>query len=232
MSTGSMQRPPATPSAPPPPTLPPALAPPPRRNPVMIFASVALILVCGIVGWWAVSRATAKDAVLALARTVPYGQPITAADLTVAHLPADAALAPIPAADAGQVLGHPAATTLSAGTVLVRADVAATSVIPAGSTVVWVPVAGNRISSAGLSAQQRVELVYAPTSAALATAPSPGPGSGSAAAISGTVLSIAPATPDGTIVVAVIVAQDRAATLATWAATASVELTAVGSQGP
>lgn len=207
--------------------LPAAAAAAPRRSPALLLASLALIAVCALAGWWALSTATARTSVLALARTVPYGQAITAADLTTARIGADAALSPIPAADANQVIGRPAATTLHAGSLLVRADLAASPVVPAGSTAVWVPIPSNRISSGALSPQQHVVLVYAPSSAALA-ATAAGGGSAGPTTIEGSVLSVAPATSDGTIVIAVIVSSDRAALLATWANTASVELTALG----
>jgi hypothetical protein len=208
--------------------LPPAAAPAPRRRPLVFLLGLALVALGGTAGYYAVSQQGDRTAVLALARTVPYGQQITAADLVVAHITADPALAPVPAGDANTVIGHPAATTLYAGQVLVSSDVVTGTVVPRGSDVVFVPIPNDRINSAGLSVEQAVTLVYAPTSAADANTGA-GADTGGAAAptsVNGVILSVAPPTTDGTIVIAVIVPSGQASTVATWAQTGSVELTA------
>lgn len=212
--------------------LPPAAAPTARRRPMLFLLGAALIAVGGLAGYYAVSQQGHRVAVLAVTRTVPFGQQLTAADLAIAHISADPALSPVPVGQESHLLGRPATATLYPGEVLVASDVASASVVPPGDQVVFVPLADDRVTASGLSPQQPVTLVYAPTTAAAgnaaASGASPGPstGSGAPSSITGTVLSVAAPTTDGTIVVTVIVPSGQAATVATWAQTGAVELTA------
>lgn len=213
-------------SAPPTPDLPPAMAPTAKRNSKMIAGATAFIVVCGLAAGWAQLQSTDRAQVLAVIRPISYGQKITAADLGTVGLATDPDLNPIPASQERQIVGQAAASNLASGTLLVRGDLSSTPIPAAGQTVAYVPISDTRISTTSLTAGENVVLVYAPSSAGTSATPT-GSSGNAASTIDGTVLALATPTSDGTIIVTVIVSATDAPTLAQWAATESVELTAV-----
>lgn len=207
--------------------VPPAVAPPMSRNPRMIAASIALIVVCALVVGWSFTQATARAQVLAIIHPISYGQQITAADLAIAHVAADPDLAPIPAAQEQAVIGRYVAANVPAGTLLVHADLSATAVPAPGQTVAYVPIADNRLPAGSLTPGRNVQMIYAPSSGSTGTTSSSTAAGASAVGIDGTVLAVASPTSDGTILVTVVIPATDASTVAMWAASESVELTAV-----
>ncbi|WNV75296.1 SAF domain-containing protein [Geodermatophilus sp. DSM 44513] len=115
--------------------------------------------------------------VIAIARDVPWGQTLTAADLVESRISADPALAPIPYSERDQVIGLIAATTLTPGSLLTRdaltgqrlpapgqqlvgvgvsaVQLPATTLRP-GDDVLLVPVAGGRVPAAAEGAAPSV----------------------------------------------------------------------------
>ena len=94
----------------------------PRRKWVQAVAFLLLGLVGALVAVSAVNRAGDRVSVLALARDVQAGQPITDADLLIASVSADPALVPVPAADRASVVGQRAAVDLRQGGLLTRSQ--------------------------------------------------------------------------------------------------------------
>ncbi|MFI6658177.1 SAF domain-containing protein [Streptomyces sp. NPDC050523] len=86
---------------------------------------IVLAVVCALAAAWAVNSASDRTKVLAVARDVPAGQALTAADITVAEVSADAALSPLPAADKAAVLGKRPAMDLRKGGLLLSSQLTA-----------------------------------------------------------------------------------------------------------
>ncbi|MFJ3310916.1 SAF domain-containing protein [Streptomyces sp. NPDC086549] len=86
---------------------------------------IVLAVVCALGAAWAVNSASDRVKVLAVARDVPAGQALTAADITIAEVSADAALSPLPAADKTSVLGKRAAIDLRRRGLLLSSQLAA-----------------------------------------------------------------------------------------------------------
>lgn len=86
---------------------------------------IVLAVVCALGAAWAVTSASDRTKVLAVARDVPAGQALTASDVTVAEVSADTALSPMPAADKTSVLGKRTAVDLRKGGLLLASQLAA-----------------------------------------------------------------------------------------------------------
>ncbi|MDG4859294.1 SAF domain-containing protein [Streptomyces sp. T-3] len=116
-------------------------APAPRKRGRSLLVVGVLLTLIGALGVALLVRnAGHRVDVLALARDVPVGQQIQAADLTVAALPADPALEPISADDKGQVVGRRAGVNLSAGTLVTRAQLMKGQALRKGEELVAVEV--------------------------------------------------------------------------------------------
>src|SRR3954467_10215702 len=99
----------------------PVLPPPRRRRRPGLLALAVAMVVLGALGAAYLATSLGKTSpVIAIAREVPWGQPILASDLVEARIPADPALEPIPYGDREQVIGLIAATTLKPGSLLTR----------------------------------------------------------------------------------------------------------------
>jgi hypothetical protein len=97
--------------------------------------------------------------VLALARPVPAGQVIKASDLKVVHLSIDGGLQLLAPSVQSQVVGRPAALDLSAGTLLIAADVGTRKGLSGGKAVVGLSLKAGELPNAQLAAGDRVALV-------------------------------------------------------------------------
>ncbi|MFG2645926.1 SAF domain-containing protein [Streptomyces sp. NPDC048370] len=85
---------------------------------------VVLAVVAGLGAAAAVTSASDRTRVLAIARDVPAGQALTSADLVVAEMSADAALTPVPASQRESVLGKRPAVDLRKGGLLTTSQLA------------------------------------------------------------------------------------------------------------
>lgn len=164
----------------------PRIAPPPPAAPLRsaaarrrttrksLILSVLVVLLGGLIAFAAARMLTAHTAVLAVARDVEVGSTITADDLTVANVPSDPHLSPIPAAQQYQVVGMVAQVPLTRGELLTRAQVGAGSGLAAGKLLVALPLKEGQFPARGLTPGQQVLIV-----------PTPG-GTGSTGGTSGT----------------------------------------------
>jgi len=137
-----------------------------RTNRKMLLLSVLVVLLGGVLALSAGQLLTRHTAVLAVARPVPAGAPITAADLAVASVTTDPHLAPIPAAQQAQVVGMLAQVALSPGSLLTRAEIGTGSGFTPGQVLVALPVKPGQFPARGLRAGERVLVVPRPASAA------------------------------------------------------------------
>src|SRR4051794_171611 len=164
------------------PPAPPLRSPASRRRSshrALIF-SVLVVLLGGLLAFAAGRMLTAHTEVLAVARDVQVGSTITADDLTVANVPADPNLSPIPAAHQSEVVGMVAQVPLTRGELLTHAQVGTGTELTDGEVLVALPLKEGQFPARGLTPGQQVLIV-----------PTPGTtGSGSEAGATG-------GTPDG-----------------------------------
>lgn len=101
--------------------------PPVKRERRWSMAALCIVLavVAALGAAAAVNSASDRTKVLAVARDVPAGQALTAADVTVAEVSTDSALSPLQASDKASVLGKRTAVDLRKGGLLLASQLAA-----------------------------------------------------------------------------------------------------------
>jgi hypothetical protein len=127
-----------------------------------LILSVLVVLLGGLLAFAAGRMLTSHTEVLAVARDVEVGSMITADDLTVANVPADPNLSPIPAAEQSQVVGMVAQGPLTRGEMLTRAQVGAGTGLAAGEMLVALPLKEGQFPARGLAPGQQVLIVPTP----------------------------------------------------------------------
>lgn len=168
-----------------------------------------------------VARTGDRVAVLAVAQNVPVGATITAQDLTVAHIAADSALSPVRAGDEAKVVGHIAAVGLSAGSLLVRADLTSTALPAAGEQLVGVAVKPGQLPARALTAG--VKVLVAQTPGDLNGSSGAGTAS-SVPTIPATVVDVSAPEVNGTVVVDLLVTSAQGPQVAAIASTGHIAL--------
>lgn len=133
-----------------------------RTNRKLLILSVLIVLVGGVVGLTAGKVLTHHAEVLAVARPVAMGAVITDVDLTVANVPQDPHLSPIPAAERARIVGMTAQVALSTGEMLTRAQVGAGDGFARGQMLVALALKQGQFPGRGLTAGQRVLIVATP----------------------------------------------------------------------
>ncbi|MBW3556941.1 MAG: flagella basal body P-ring formation protein FlgA [Actinobacteria bacterium] len=118
------------------------LAPPPARQRRWSLAVVGLLLTLGAALAFAVlwMNAGERRPVLVMARAVPAGQVITAADLQVVRVATDPGVAVVPSERRARVVGSTAGVDLVAGALLSDAQLGRPTAVAAGEAVVGVPL--------------------------------------------------------------------------------------------
>ncbi|MGY1828993.1 SAF domain-containing protein [Geodermatophilus sp. SYSU D01180] len=138
----------------------PVLPPPRRRRrPALLALAVAMVVLGALGAAYLATSLGQTSPVIAVAREVPWGQQITAADLVEAQVSADPALEPIPYAERDRVIGMVAATTLTPGSLLTRAALTAQPLPPAGQQLVGVGVSAVQLPATPLRPGDDVLLV-------------------------------------------------------------------------
>src|SRR3954471_22871501 len=124
----------------------PVLPPPRRRRrPALLALALAMVVLGALGAAYLATSLGQTSPVIAIAREVPWGQTITAADLVEARVSVDATVAPIPYGERDQVIGMVAATTLTPGSLLVRAALTDRPLPPAGQQLVGVGVSAVQL---------------------------------------------------------------------------------------
>lgn len=182
----------------------PMLPPPRRRRRPALLALALVLVVIGALGAAFVATSLGKTTtVIAVARAVPRGQQVTAADLVEARIAGDPALAPIPYADRDRVVGMVAATDLTVGSLLTRDALTAERFPPPGRDLVGVGVKPAQLPASPLRPGDDVLLVSLSTgsgSAGVGAQAAPRPGD-----VPATVARVGAAGVDGLRVVDVLV---------------------------
>jgi SAF domain len=216
------------------------VGPPPReRRPALAVAAVVLILVSAAIAATVVVRAGDRSEVLAVARTVPVGQQLTASDLKRVRISTDPGLHAIPVSAAPQVVGKVAATTLLPGTLLTPEQLGASQLPGPGQAIVGLdlkgaqmPVPAERLQP---GAKVRVVATPSPSGAPAAEGASLGtPGPGRVLVDQAEVFSVQAVAARDAVHVAVVVAQPDVARVLRAAAVGQVGLAVLpaGTAGP
>jgi hypothetical protein len=163
------------------------------------------------------------SSVIAVAREVPWGQELTAADLAEAHVVSDPELEPIPWTERDQMIGMVATTTLTSGSLLTRGAVSATRLPPTGKQLVGIPVAQGQAPVTPLAPGDAVLLVPVSGDAG-GTGPTP------VAPVEGTVVNSGAVGSDGRRVVDVLVDESDGPEVAASAAAGGLAIVLVASR--
>lgn len=141
------------------------ITPPIRQTrPLLGVVAVLLMLVGGAVGAMLHLRAGSRTEVIVVARTIVVGHRITADDLRGTRISADTAVDTIPAAQADQVVGKVATTTLLPGMLVTPGALAPTLTPSAGEAIVGLDLTGAQLPlpAEQLSPGVLVQLVRTP----------------------------------------------------------------------
>jgi hypothetical protein len=183
----------------------------------VLAAGVALV-VLGALGAAYLTQSVGNTVqVVAVARDVQPGQVIARADLTVAGVSADPALAPVPAGRLAELVGQRAAVALTTGSLLTDAAVTEQVLPTSGQSVVGVALQPAQLPAEPLQPGDRVRIVDTPASQAE-------PPSSTPQTIDAVVASAAAPDDSGQTIVDVTVPAGQAAGLAARVATERIAL--------
>ncbi|MER7959195.1 SAF domain-containing protein [Streptomyces sp. NPDC096030] len=182
---------------------------------------VVLAVLAGLGAAAAVTSASDRTKVLAIARDVPAGQALTTADLTVAEVSADAALIPVPASQKGAMVGKRPAVDLRKGGLLTTSQLSAGTGLGDDKQQVGVQVKRGQAPAGTLAPGDRVLAVTTPAqgeqqSAKDAEAPP--------STIQAVVVTVSRPDASGSVVVNLAVAPTDGPLLATRAAQGRIAL--------
>jgi hypothetical protein len=141
---------------------PPARAVTYRRSVPHLLLGAGLVVACALVFAVTSLRSDPAVPVLALARAIPAGQPLTASDLITMPAQTDPRAGLLEAAQRTAVVGRTLRVPLPAGQLLSEANLGASVWPPSGQSVVAVPVTGGRLP-AGVVAGAGVRVVIQAT---------------------------------------------------------------------
>ncbi|GAB7036003.1 SAF domain-containing protein [Streptomyces sp. NPDC021749] len=205
------------------PDMPITTAPPVKRERRWSVAALCIVLavLAGLGAAAAVSSASDRAKVLAVARDVPAGQALTEADLTVAEVSADAALSPVPGSQMSRIVGKRTAVDLRKGGLLTTSQLTAGSGLGDDRQQVGVQVKRGQAPDGTLMAGDKVLAVLTP---AAGDSGSSSKSSGPPPTISASVVSVSRPDATGTVVVNLAVESTDGPTLATRAAAGRIAL--------
>src|SRR5687768_11250021 len=138
----------------------PVLPPPRRRRrPALLALAVSMVVLGALGAAYLATSLGQTSPVIAVAREVPWGQMLTAADLVEARVSADPALEPIPYGERDEVIGMVAATTLTPGSLLTREALTEQPLPPPGQQLVGVGVSPVQLPTTPLRPGDDVLLI-------------------------------------------------------------------------
>ncbi|MEU9033357.1 SAF domain-containing protein [Streptomyces sp. NPDC048352] len=201
----------------------------------MIALSVALIAAGGLSGALLFTVSGQRSSVLVVARDVPVGQALSAADLAPASLALDPVVKAVPATKKAGLVGQRAAVALKAGSLLSPGQVTAVSLVKGGEQLVGVALKPSQLPASRLSPGQKVLIVSTPDpaqAAGAAGAGKPGEAAPAPKTLAATVVAVGVAAPaTGVVVVDVAVPAADGPVLASRVATGAVALIVAAQEG-
>jgi hypothetical protein len=199
-------------------------APGRRRSSRHMLLGAVLVLAFSLIFYVTALRTDPRTAVLALARAVPAGHALTDADLMVARIVPDSALAIVPATQRVQVIGRTTTMPLAAYSLLSPQELGPGAWPPAGSSVIAVAVKAGRMPT-GVNAGAQVTVLVLPPASSTGNAPS----TATPLPTRATVVSLAGPDPTGASVVSLLLASADALRVA--GSTGEIALVLQGSDG-
>ncbi|MEV0889507.1 SAF domain-containing protein [Streptomyces microflavus] len=181
---------------------------------------VVLAAVAGLGAAAAVTSASDRTKVLAVARDVPAGQALTAADLVVAEVSADAALTPVTAGQKASMVGKRAAVDLRKGGLLTASQLATGTGLGDDQQQVGVQVKRGQAPAGTLAPGDKVLAVTTPAQGEQ----QPGEAEAPPSTISAVVVTVSRPDASGSVVVNLAVANKKGPLLATRAAQGRIAL--------
>ncbi|MER6734658.1 SAF domain-containing protein [Streptomyces puniciscabiei] len=181
---------------------------------------IVLAVVCALGAAWAVNSASSRTKVLAVARDVPAGQVLTAADVTVAEVSADAALNPMPASDKASVVGKRTAVDLRQGGLLLASQLTAGTGLGDNKQQVGVLVKRGQAPAGTLFPGDKVLAVTTPAQGSTTTAKD----DPSASSIDAVVVSVSRPDASGAVVANLAVGTNDGPALASLASQGRIAL--------
>ncbi len=191
-----------------------------RRNPRWLLAGVLAVVLGGLASAYAFQAISAADPVLRVNRTIHRGETIEQADLTVVALSRGTDVRTVPASRSAEVVGSAALTDVPAGSLLTN-DSFGDRRLPDGQARVGVRLDAGRLPSATLVPGTPLLVVAVPAATGVEAEDLP-------ASVAATLATAPEQQPDGTWVVDVTLATDRAEQVARLAALGRVALVGVG----
>lgn len=196
-----------------------------RQRPVLFAASVTVAVLAAIVGIWQLNAAWQRLPVLVMARAIPVGTVIQDADLAVAEVYVDAAVAHVTAAQRPQLVGKIATADLAAGALLAPGQIGDVTPPSTGQALVVVAVPASRIPAIGLRPGDSILVVSTP--AAQADVPA-----GQPASVPATIVRVGVPDADSSLTpIDVVVAASDGPTVAARAATGRVAIVVLPHHG-
>ena len=196
-----------------------------RRSSRLVLVGVVLGVAGALAGLLTYREAGRRIEVIAIARTVPFGQALVVEDLRAATLPTDSGLAAMPWTAVDGVVGRTAGTDLLPGQILTAAAVANAAPPAAGEALIGVAVKPGQLPGAGLS--PRDEVLVVPTTVTPSGTRSRADAGAGSEPIRATVLRTGEVDAAGQRTVDLLVPETAAAEVAGLAASGQVALVLV-----
>ncbi|MFE4512670.1 SAF domain-containing protein [Kitasatospora sp. NPDC056783] len=185
------------------------------RRPALVGLGVAVAVVGALGGWTLVDQARDRVQVLAVARPVPAGQVISAADLVAAEVAPDPALRPVAVGRSKEIIGKTAAADLAPGSLLTTESVREAKPVTTGKDTVGILTKPGQMPEGRLQIGDAVLLVATPRQEDTKLEAQP-------ATINAVVARVGQADGNGVIVVDVAVSPVDSPSVASWTASGRV----------
>ena len=192
-----------------------ASPPRPRRRPMLILASVAMVLVGMVGSAWAYSSLGNSQSVVVARVDVARGAVITSDVLQVARVGVDPALQVVPADSLDSLVGQRAAVDLKAGQLLVPQAVSGDVFPHHGTSVVGLTLGPGQIPGTPLQVGDQVRIASTPGAQGDVRAEQ-------IKVFTGLVVEVAAPDTSGNVTVSVEVPADQAPEVAVWSAAGRV----------
>jgi hypothetical protein len=189
-----------------------------RRRPWLLGLGALLATLGSLTVVWLVGAAGQRQEVLAVRSDVPYGQVVSADDITIARVSVDPGIAVLPASERDAIVGQVATTRLAPGMLLTGGMVEPSGEPGPGQVLVPIAVPAERMPAGGLRAGDRILAVDAEALG------SDGASSVAATTTAASVVRVGPVDINGVTVVDVTTAAAAGPRLAVAAANGHVAL--------
>lgn len=132
-----------------------------RRRPALIGLGVALVVLCGLFGWWFTSRGAQTQTVLVAAADIEAGKPVTIKQLSTTEIAGGSGTETMPSEQLQNTPGLLATSNIPEGTVLSPAMFVNKVTPDGGMSIVGVSVKPSQMPALGLRPGDTVSVVIA-----------------------------------------------------------------------